>query len=141
MVKLHCGGPTDWAALSSLPFLLLPLLILALSGRGKTERGGGGREDIKQTCVPSCCLPSNVFPLISGGKVALNRSRGLRRFNATFTPDIKGKTLPCLNNFGMAATFVIDKQGPKEALTTAVTLLLEHLVDLDDGDLCLKCVS
>ena len=41
----------------------------------------------------------------------------------------------------MAATFVIDKQGPKEALTTAVTLLLEHLVDLDDGDLCLKCVS
>ena len=36
---------------------------------------------------------SNVFPFISGGKVALNRGSGLRRFNATFPPNIKGKTL------------------------------------------------
>ena len=38
---------------------------------------------------------SIVFPLISGGKVALNRLRPLLRFNATFPdpPDIKGKTL------------------------------------------------
>ena len=35
----------------------------------------------------------NVFPLISGGKVALNRLRPLPRFYATFPPDIKGKTL------------------------------------------------
>ena len=28
-----------------------------------------------------------------GGKVALNRGSGLRRFNTTFPPDIKGKTL------------------------------------------------
>ena len=34
-----------------------------------------------------------VFPLISGRKVALNCGSGLRRFNATFPPDIKGKTL------------------------------------------------
>ena len=34
-----------------------------------------------------------VFPLILGGKVALNRLRPLPRFNATFPPNIKGKTL------------------------------------------------
>ena len=38
-------------------------------------------------------LRHNVFPLISGGKVALNHLRPLPRFNATFPPDIKGKTL------------------------------------------------
>ena len=36
---------------------------------------------------------SNVFPLILGGKVALNCLRPLSWFNATFPPDIKGKTL------------------------------------------------
>ena len=36
---------------------------------------------------------SNTFPLISGGKVALNRGSGVRRFNATFPPDIRGKML------------------------------------------------
>ena len=35
----------------------------------------------------------NVFPLILGGKVALNRLRPLPQFNATFPPDIKEKTL------------------------------------------------
>ena len=40
----------------------------------------------------------NVFPSISGGKVALNHGSGLRRFNATFPPDIKGKTLLVRSN-------------------------------------------
>ena len=35
----------------------------------------------------------NVFPIISGGKVGINRGSGLRRFYATFPADIKGKTL------------------------------------------------
>ena len=35
---------------------------------------------------------TNVFPLISGGKVALNRGSGPRQFNATFPPGIKEKT-------------------------------------------------
>ena len=37
---------------------------------------------------------NNGFPLISGGRVALNRGSDLRRFNETFPPNIKGKTLP-----------------------------------------------
>ena len=36
---------------------------------------------------------NNVFPINIGGKVALIRLRPLPRFNATFRPDIKGKTL------------------------------------------------
>ena len=36
----------------------------------------------------------NVFFSISEEKVALNRGSGLGRFNATFPPKIKGKTLP-----------------------------------------------
>ena len=35
--------------------------------------------------------PCNVFPLISGGKVALNRLRPFPRFNATFPPILRGK--------------------------------------------------
>ena len=48
---------------------------------------------------------NNVFPLISGGKVELNRGSGLRRFNATFPPNIKGKTKgsPSPAEIGMAA--------------------------------------
>ena len=34
---------------------------------------------------------NNVFPLISGGKVALNGGSGLRRFNATFPPILREK--------------------------------------------------
>ena len=44
---------------------------------------------------------SNMFPLISGGKIALNHGSGLRRFNTTFRPNIKGETLgtfPFLQN-------------------------------------------
>ena len=41
------------------------------------------REEQLQRC--------NVFPLISGGKVALNRGSGRRRFNATFSPILRGK--------------------------------------------------
>ena len=33
----------------------------------------------------------NVFPLITGGKVALNRLRPLLRFNATFPPILREK--------------------------------------------------
>ena len=44
-------------------------------------------------CFPKTLNPwCNVFPLISGGKGALNRLRPLPPFNATFPPDIKGKT-------------------------------------------------
>ena len=43
---------------------------------------------------------SNVFPLILGGKDALNRGSSLRRFNANFPPDIKGKTLRSLRQTG-----------------------------------------
>ena len=34
-------------------------------------------------------IVSNVFPLISGGKVALNHLRSLLRFNATFPPILR----------------------------------------------------
>ena len=50
----------------------------------------------------------NVFPLISGGKVALNHGSGLRRFNATFPPDIKGKSLGVSD-----ATFEVKMWQPK----------------------------
>ena len=43
------------------------------------------------TPCPSMTTNDNVFPLISGGKVALNRLRPLPRFNATFPPILREK--------------------------------------------------
>ena len=63
----------------------------------------------------------NVFPLISGGKVALNRGSGLRRFNATFPPDIKGKTLyqVTTTSTGNGITLSSGPITPKERLIEA----------------------
>ena len=97
--------------LANIRFMLSPFNAV---GREATEglrflaslpRVGAGREKtqpfnwiysrpFKCSQVPSLIimhksLLHSVFPLILGGKVALNCGSGLRRFNATFPPDIK----------------------------------------------------
>ena len=42
--------------------------------------------NFRQMLITNMGTPDNVFPLISGGKVALNRLRPLPCFNATFPP-------------------------------------------------------
>ena len=54
---------------------------------------------LKWSMYSNTVISSNVFPLISGGKVPLNRHRPLPRFDATFPPDIKGKTLRTYTGF------------------------------------------
>ena len=89
---------------SSLPSFLpsnrLRLLPLR-RGHGARKKGGNvHKKGLPKPRVPTPRAPLfitfirnlfNVFPLISGGKVALNCLRPLPRFNATFPPILREK--------------------------------------------------
>ena len=67
--------------------------------------------------MPKLFKQGNVFPLISGVKVALNRLRPRERFNATFPPDIKGKTLDGRQQDGTQVCFMSSLPPPPLSLS------------------------